>query len=183
MCYLRFKSCVALPWRGCTWDRIPASPPHFHTWGPDAGTRTLENNNSLLIRSCYDQCCGSELVSTRSGSSIFGQWGSGSRVLITKNCKKFTAKKSFFFIKNCNLLILRPNKERRSYRRRILHPSKENTRHFITWNFFTLIFALLDPDQHSQCVSGSTSRRPKWMRIRQLAMTSVFTVPYLSSQG
>ncbi len=47
----KVRYCAALPWRGCTWDRIPASPPHFHTWGPDAGTRTLENNNPPFIRS------------------------------------------------------------------------------------------------------------------------------------
>ncbi len=37
--------------------------------------------------------------------------GSGSRVLMNKNCKKFTAGKLFFlnfFIKNCNLHIPRP---------------------------------------------------------------------------
>jgi hypothetical protein len=41
-----------------------------------------------------------------SGSSVFGQCGSGSRsrVLITKNLEKFTAeKKRNFSIKNCNL--------------------------------------------------------------------------------
>jgi hypothetical protein len=61
-----------------------------------------------------------------SGSSIFCQCGSGyiSKVLMTKNWKKFTAeiKFNFFYQK---LLSLGLHKGRPSYRRS-LHPSKEN---------------------------------------------------------
>jgi hypothetical protein len=93
-------------------------------------------------------------------------YGSGSRVLMPKNCKNFTAEsKSNFF--DQNLLFcssLGPHKGRSSYRRS-LHPSKENIQHFKAWNLFTLfyflwdIFALLNPDPagRSQGGSGSTT--------------------------
>ncbi len=93
-------------------------------------------------------------------------YGSGSRVLMTKNFKNFTSEsKSNFF--DQNLLFcssLGPHKGRPSYRWS-LHPSKENIQHFKTWNLFTLfyflwdIFALLNPDPDA-------AGRPESMRIR-----------------
>ncbi len=63
-----------------------------------------------------NQGCGFVFISSGSGSSILG-WTpiqiririqSGSRALMTKNCKKITAEKFFFSFKNCNLPIPRP---------------------------------------------------------------------------
>jgi len=65
---------------------------------------------------------------------------------IEKNLK--LKKIYIFLIKNCNILISRPQiKERQSYRRS-LQLSKENIHQFKTWNFFTffLFFARLDPN-------------------------------------
>ncbi len=65
--------------------------------------------------------------------------GSRSRVLMTKNWKKFTAEIDFtyiFMIKN--LLSLGLHKGRPSYRRS-LHPSKENIYQFKFWPFWIWI--------------------------------------------
>jgi hypothetical protein len=43
-----------------------------------------------------------------SGSGILGQYGSGSRDMMSQNFKNFIEKLIFFFINNYNLLIPRP---------------------------------------------------------------------------
>jgi hypothetical protein len=65
-----------------------------------------------------------------------------------------------FFIQNCNLLITR------QYSMSKLQPSalKENIQQFISSRFLFYWVALLDPDPHSRCGSGSS--RPISMRIR-----------------
>ncbi len=71
-----------------------------------------------------------------SGSSVFCQCGSGSRVLMNKNWKKFTAEKKIFFcLKMAIYLSLGLHKGSLSPSRS-LHPSKENIWHFKTWIFF-----------------------------------------------
>ncbi len=74
---------------------------------------------------------------------LSGLWNRGSasssesRVLMTKNWKKFTAEKKwifFFFI--AIYLYLGLHKGRTSYRRS-LQPSEKNIQHFKTWKFFT----------------------------------------------
>jgi hypothetical protein len=83
------------------------------------------------------QCCGSAFIESGYGygseSSISSEsgsrskYGSGSRVLMTKNLRKKIPLKIFsflFLIKNCNILFPRLPKERLSYRRS-LQPSKE----------------------------------------------------------
>ncbi len=69
---------------------------------------------------------------------------------MTKNWKKITAEKFFFWLKTTIYLSLGLHKELPSYRRS-LQLSKENIQHFKTWNFkffllLRVIFALLDPD-------------------------------------
>jgi hypothetical protein len=89
---------------------------------------------------------------------------------MTKYGKSFTAVKLFYilWIENYNLIILRPPKRHKSYKRS-LQPSKENIEHFKTLKFFTflylwVIFALLNPDPEpasqinvDPCGSGSTT--------------------------
>ncbi len=102
-----------------------------------------------------------------SGSSIFCQCGFGSesrsKVLMTKNWKKFTAEIKFIYFgsKIVIRLCLDLHKGRPSYRRS-LHPSKANIWHFKTWIFFTIMGHFGPPGSGS----GTLSSRPKWMRIR-----------------
>ncbi len=68
------------------------------------------------------------------------QSGSGTRVLMSKYWKKFTAEKNdVSLIKNYYLLTLGFHKEHPSYRRSI-QPSKENIQHFKTRNFSTFSY-------------------------------------------
>jgi hypothetical protein len=90
--------------------------------------------------------------------------GSGSRVWWLKIEKKFTTRNLIyiFWIKNAIYLSLGLHKGRPSYRRS-LQPSKVNIQHFKRWkfcsffNFFFVIFPLLDPDPDPQFVCGSGS--------------------------
>ncbi len=72
-----------------------------------------ENNNYFLptiqLPEYFVQCCESAFVSfgLRSWSSILDQCGSGSRDLMTKNCKIYKWK-IFFLFKNCYLLFYIP---------------------------------------------------------------------------
>jgi hypothetical protein len=62
-------------------------------WGPHSD---LGNQKDILERK--KQCFGSVIIESGSGSSILGWIPSGSRVLMTKNWKKFTAaKKNLIF--------------------------------------------------------------------------------------
>ncbi len=121
------------------------------------------------------QGCGSALIKCgsgyRSGSSIFYNCGSGSRIRIPdpdpgfddlKLTKNLQLEIQFLFSwsKIAIYLSLGLHKGRPSYMRS-LQPSKENTQHFKTWKFWTfsifwVTFALLDPDPQFECGSRSS---------------------------
>ncbi len=113
----------------------------------------------FMIFLSLKQGCGSAFISSGSGSSILGwthiriQYESGSRALMTKNWKKITTEKFFFFgSKTTIYLSLGLHKERPSYRRS-LQLSKEAIQHFKTWTF-----------QKKFYFCGSFL--PSWIRIR-----------------
>ncbi len=121
---------------------------------------------------CFHQC------GSGSGSSILGHCGSGTRtprsetnrVETAKNCKKNVHMKIIYFFWSKTALSLGLHKGRPSYRVSA-QPSKENTQHTKTKNFFTFsyyflqaLFALLDPDPDPQWGCGSS--RPKSMHPR-----------------
>jgi hypothetical protein len=148
----------------------------FRTYFPsqDTGTvvvryRTLNYpytfHFSLFLCNCivyrYSQGFGSALISCGSGSFIFSNCGSGSRVLMTKN---FTAE-IFFSSKISIYLSLSLQKGRPSYRRSLQFP-KENILHFkhgisLLFLFLWVIFALLYPDPATQINPDS---KP-WFRV------------------
>jgi hypothetical protein len=66
-------------------------------------------------------------------------FGSGSRVLMTKNWKKYRWKIIIYFFKIAIYLSLGLYKWRQSYWR-IFQPSKENVQHFKKWNFFAVFY-------------------------------------------
>ncbi len=69
--------------------------------------------------------------------AVYAEYRSGSRVLMTKKWKKFTAEKKTFGSKTTIYLSLGPHKGLSSYRK-FFSSQKKNIQHFKTWNF--LIF-------------------------------------------
>ncbi len=88
---------------------------------------------------------------------IFGQFGSGSRVLMTKILKNLQLKKNYtFWIKILKLHFTYPQVSIKDVKiQDKSSSSKDNIQHFRTCNFLTFvghinIFSLLDPDLHSR---------------------------------
>ncbi len=106
----------------------------------------LEINNTALP--CVDKLLDPILASVhiwfgicQGFGSVFIWYGSGSRVFITTNWKKFTAEKNLIFCgaKITIYLSLGLHKGRPSYKRS-LQLSKENIQHFKTWNFLNFFY-------------------------------------------
>jgi hypothetical protein len=133
--------------------------------GVEASTKASVEVLSFRFSHSRIQCCGSALVSMRIWIRVrhfLCQCGSGSgsrsKVLMTKNWKKFTAKIKFLLIKNALYLSLGLHKGRPSYRRS-LHPSKEISR-TKKFELSSHLWGHFCPPE-----SGSGSVFPMWIRI------------------
>jgi hypothetical protein len=111
----------------------------------------------------FDQWFGSALVSMRTQIQHFRSMRIQTQGFYDKNCKNFKAEKiNVFFIKNCNLLIIRPTSikdvqatgEAFSPQKRTSRTSKLGN--FSLFIFLSVIFAVLNPDpaDQNQCGSG-----------------------------
>ncbi len=119
----------------------------------------------------YKQCCGSRFIESGSGFSIFSKLGSGyrSRVLITKNWKKYSWNFFLFFFwsKISIYLSLAFIKGHPSYRRS-LQPSKENIQHSKRWHLFN-------------CFLFFWAFLPSWIRIQIRIHTTALKIHFYIS--
>ncbi len=126
----------------------------FATWTFCNKVNYLYPTTSILL------CCGSMRI------RIFCQSGSGSRVLVTiKIVKKLQLKKKYIFWSKMAFTypLVFINDVRTTEEVFIPHKKTSSTLKLEISSLLWVIFALLHPDPHSQCGSGSS--RPKWMRI------------------
>ncbi len=144
-----------------------------------------------------NQCFGSVVILSRSGSSIWGWIPIRIQGFDDQKLKKMKAVKklNIFWPIIAIYLTLSLHKGRPNYRRS-LHLSKENIQHFQTWNFFLFLFlwALLDPDTDSvTCLNPdairiqNTERNPcesEDTEQRMVRLTiSIITGIYFNSYG